>query len=205
MRAVPRSGYVPCGLKNYADLSFWLYLATLQHLPVKSTSYLVPEDQLLRRLNKRDEQAFQWLYDQYAHVLYGVVLTSVRLPDVAKQVVEDVFVKAWDEFDQFNPKTTRLLTWLLTRAREEAQRAMPENLPDKLPPIDYEAVENLISEEHRTLLDAVYFRGQLLTESVAGSVPEWVPEAPNESNGVEHSLRGRLRVVLQELKRVFTQ
>lgn len=159
---------------------------------MKPQAYLVPEDQLLRRLNKRDEQAFQWLYDQYAHVLYGVVLTSVRLPDVAKQVVEEVFVKAWSEFDQYNPRTTRLLTWLLTRARQEALRAMPNSLPDQLPQIDYEDLGNLISEEHRTLLDAVYFRGQT-TESVA------------ETNGTERTLRGRLRVVLQELKLVFTQ
>jgi DNA-directed RNA polymerase specialized sigma24 family protein len=156
---------------------------------VKLDSYLVPEDLLLRRLSKRDEQAFQWLYDQYAHVLYGVVLTSVRLPEVAQQVVENVFVKAWNEFDQFNPQKTHLLTWLLTYARQEALRAMPKTLPTDLPPIDYDVPDNLISKEHRILLDAVYFRGQ-------GSVA---------TQSVEPGLRGQLRTILQELKLVFTQ
>ncbi|CCH01164.1 RNA polymerase sigma-70 factor, ECF subfamily [Fibrella aestuarina BUZ 2] len=168
-------------------------MAVYSNFFVKSQQYLVPEDQLLRRLNKRDEQAFQWLYDQYAHVLYGVVLTSVCLPDVAKQVVEEVFVKAWNEFDQFNPKKTRLLTWLLRRARQEALRAMPKNPPGRPPEVDSEAVENLISPEQRTLLDAVYFRGQLASELTG------------EKSGIDTNLRERLRVVLQELKLVFTQ
>jgi DNA-directed RNA polymerase specialized sigma24 family protein len=155
---------------------------------VKLDSYLVPEDVLLRRLSKRDEQAFQWLYDQYAHVLYGVVLTSVRLPQVAQQVVEDVFVKAWNEFDQFNPRKTHLLTWLLAYARREALRVMPQHLPTDPPPPDSGLPNNLISEEHRILLDAVYFRGQ-----GASSQP------------IEPGLRSQLRAVLQELKRVFTQ
>lgn len=160
---------------------------------MKSQQYLVPEEQLLRRLNKRDEQAFQWLYDQYAHVLYGVVLTSVRLPDVAKQVVEDVFVRAWHEFDQFNPRKMRLLTWLLSRARQEALRAIPQNLPSLPPQPDSEGLGNLIREEHRILLDAVYFRGQ------TGN------ELTGENSGTTNSLRERLRVILQELKLVFTQ
>lgn len=86
-----------------------------------------------------------------------------------------------------------MLTWLLRRARQEALRAMPKNLPGRPPEVDSEVVENLINPEQRTLLDAVYFRGQL-TDELTG-----------DKSGIDTNLRERLRVVLQELKLVFTQ
>jgi DNA-directed RNA polymerase specialized sigma24 family protein len=156
---------------------------------VKLDSYLVPEDLLLQRLANRDEQAFEWLYDQYAHVLYGVVLTSLGQPAVAQQVVEEVFVNAWHDLDQFNPKKTHLLSWLLTRARQEALRVMPQSRPADLHVNKAGEVDNLISPEHRTLLDAVYFRGQGL----------------NTPQPIEPTLRRQLRLILQELKLVFSQ
>ncbi|ARK12048.1 RNA polymerase sigma factor [Fibrivirga algicola] len=160
---------------------------------MKTQAFLVPEDLLLRKLSRRDEVAFQWLYDQYAHVLYGVILTSLGEP-AATQVVEDVFVKAWTEFDQFNPRKTRLLTWLLNRARAEIAATLARREPTAdVSTIDYEVIDNPITEEQRTLINAVYFRGESVSQ---------LAESGQET---EHSLLNRLRTVLQELKFLFSQ
>ncbi|MBO0947425.1 RNA polymerase sigma factor [Fibrella forsythiae] len=161
---------------------------------MKSQSFLVSEEILLRKLNRRDELAFQWLYDQYAHVLYGVILTSVRHPATASRVVEDVFVKAWADFDQYNPRKTRLLTWLLSRVRTEVAATLAKTVPPFAnSTIDYEVIDNPITEEQRTLLDAVYFRGQTISQLA------------DVSQQPEHTLQHRLRTVLQELKSLFSQ
>jgi DNA-directed RNA polymerase specialized sigma24 family protein len=161
---------------------------------VKHQSYLVSEELLLRKLNKRDEVAFQWLYDQYAHVLYGVVITSLGQSTLANTVVETIFVKAWADFDQFNPRKTRLLTWLLNRARAEVATVLAKTAPDPAKStIDYEVVDNPISEENRTLLDAVFFRGQSVTQLA------------NSSQEPEPSVHHRLHTVLHELKSLFSQ
>lgn len=161
---------------------------------MKSQPFLVSEELLLRKLNRRDELAFQWLYDQYAHVLYGVILTSVRQPVMANRVLEEVFVKAWSDFDQYNPRKTRLFTWLLSRARSEIAATLAKTIPySGKTTIDYEVVDNPIEQEQRILLDAVYFRGQSVTQLAE------VSQQP------ERTLQQRLRTVLQELKSLFSQ
>lgn len=161
---------------------------------MKYQSYLVPEEILLRKLNRRDELAFQWLYDQYAHVLYGVVLSSVTQPALASRVVEEIFVKAWADFDQYHPHKTTLLTWLLNRARAEVAATLAKMGPAAPKSIiDNKPVDNPISEEQRILLDAVYFQGQS------------VRQLADVSQQPERSLQHRLRDVLQELKSVFSQ
>ena len=161
---------------------------------MKSQSYLVPEEVLLRKLNRRDELAFQWLYDQYAHVLYGVVLSSLTNPALASRVVEEVFVKAWADFDQYNPRKTRLLTWLLNRARAEVVATIAKTGPTSFKSItDNKIVDNPIAQEQRTLLDAVYFRGQS------------VRQLADVNQQPERTVQHRLRDVLQELKSVFSQ
>lgn len=161
---------------------------------MKSQPFLVPEEVLLRKLDRRDEMAFQWLYDQYAHVLYGVILTSVGQPELASRILEDVFVKAWSDFDQFNPRKTRLLTWLLSRARAEVTATLARVAPvTSKSTLEYKVVDNPITEEQRTLLDAVYFRGQSVSQ---------LAQSGQQS---ERTVRHRLRDVLQELKFLFSQ
>jgi RNA polymerase sigma-70 factor (ECF subfamily) len=138
--------------------------------------------------------AFQWLYDQYAHVLYGFILTSVGESQLASRVVEDVFVNAWADFDQYNPRKTRLLTWLLSRARAEVAIVLAQTAPSPCQSeIDYEIVDNPITQEQRILLDAVYFRSQSVSQlALASQQPE-------------PTVQRRIRDVLQELKSLFSQ
>lgn len=162
---------------------------------VKPPLFLVPESQLLPKLARRDDQAFQWLYEQYAHVLYGVVFAIVGQPNLAANVVEDVFVEAWADFDTFMPGRGSLLTWLLNRARQAAHRNVDPRIDTDQPnnSQDSTEVDNLMTPEHRTLLYDVYFRGHTL-DQVAESA-----QLPPQS------LRKLLQATIQELKRVFSQ
>lgn len=161
---------------------------------MKNQPFLVPEDVLLRKLKKRDEVAFQWLYDQYAHVLYGVILTSLGQSVLADQVLQTVFVSAWADFDQFNPGKTRLLTWLLSRARAEVAATLAQAgsaTPNAR--IDYEVIDNPVPQEQRTLLNAVYFQGQS------------VSQLAEFSQQPEHTIQHRLHTLVHELKSLFSQ
>lgn len=162
---------------------------------MKQPLFLVPESQLLPKLAKRDEQAFQWLYDQYAHVLYGVVLTVVVRPNLAADVVEDVFVAAWTDFDAFVPRHGSLLTWLLNRARRAAYYSIETQTGTNTlkNSQDYTEVDNLMASEHRILLYDMYFRGHT-ADQVAQSA-----QLPPQG------LRKLLQTTLQELKHVFSR
>ncbi|MBO0936249.1 hypothetical protein J2I47_06790 [Fibrella sp. HMF5335] len=162
---------------------------------MKQPLFLVPESQLLPKLAKRDEQAFQWLYDQYAHVLYGVVLTIVEKPSVAAKVVEDVFVAAWADFDTFAPRQSSLLTWLLNRARRAAHGCVdPQTSGSQVKfSQDSTEVDNLMADEHRILLNKMYFCGQ-----TADQLAESAQLPPQ-------GLRRLMQTTLQELKQVFSR
>ena len=163
---------------------------------MKQPPFLVPESALLRKLDNRDEQAFQWLYDQYSHVIYGVALTALRNPQRAAQTMEDVFVAAWQDFDQYDSRKSRLLSWLLTRTRLAVCLALTTTdgtEPQTRPPIESEVSTNLINEEQRILLDAIYLQGQSISKIALVS-------QQSESN-----LHHHLRTILQKLTFVFSQ
>ncbi len=192
----PRSGCGSYGLTSFVSplnlVIFDLPFVTA----VKQPPFLVPESALLRKLDNRDELAFQWLYDQYSHVIYGVILTALRSPQQTAQLTEDVFVSAWQDFDQFNPRKSRLLSWLLMRTRLAVGEALAharQEAPQPRPLADHSIPTNLISEEQRILLEAIYFQGQSISNIALVS-------QESESN-----LRTHLRSILQKLTFVFSQ
>ena len=56
----------------------------------------------------------------YGDTLYGVVLRIVRQKEVADEVIQDVFVKIWQQADKYNPARGRLFTWMVNIARNTA-------------------------------------------------------------------------------------
>ena len=87
---------------------------------MKRQSSLVSESVLIEKLTRRDQQAFQWLYDQYSPALYGVVLRIVRDEDQAADLLQDIFVKIWKNLDAYDASKGRLFTWMLNVARNTA-------------------------------------------------------------------------------------
>lgn len=75
------------------------------------------EDDLVELLQKRDQRAFHYLYDNYAGALYGVILRVVSDKNNADEVLQDTFVKIWNHGHQFDQGKGRLYTWMLNIAR----------------------------------------------------------------------------------------
>jgi len=51
---------------------------------------------LLTLLGNHHTPAFAELYNRYRHELYRYALTLVKIPDVAEDLVQDVFIKIWE-------------------------------------------------------------------------------------------------------------
>src|SRR5919106_4862627 len=52
--------------------------------------------------------------------VYGVVITIVRDPGIAEDVAQETFVRAWRHAGTYDPRRGRVVTWLLTIARNAA-------------------------------------------------------------------------------------
>lgn len=48
------------------------------------------------RLNAGEREAFEWLYNTYKHQLAFKLLKLVKSPDIAEDILHDVFVKIWE-------------------------------------------------------------------------------------------------------------
>jgi RNA polymerase sigma-70 factor (ECF subfamily) len=75
---------------------------------------------LLAAVAKGDEAAFERLYAATRAKLYGVVLRILRRQDLSEEVIQDTYVKVWNNAAQFNPAVSSPITWMAAIARNRA-------------------------------------------------------------------------------------
>ncbi|HMX40718.1 MAG TPA: sigma-70 family RNA polymerase sigma factor [Saprospiraceae bacterium] len=78
------------------------------------------EQYFVERLRSGDEAAYAELYDRYGRNLYTVIAGVVHEPSDAKHILQDAFVKIWQNIHRYDPAKGRLYTWLLTLVRRLA-------------------------------------------------------------------------------------
>jgi RNA polymerase sigma factor (sigma-70 family) len=105
-------------------------LSLVQHqVPIESPRVAANDDGLVDRARKGDVDAFELLYRLHAGRVYALCLRLAADPVVARELVQDTFVKAWDALPRFRAEAS-LTTWLhriavnalLERRRGEKRR-----------------------------------------------------------------------------------
>lgn len=136
--------------------------------------------ELLQALQAHDEGAFGFLYDHYSKALYGVIGQIIPEAGLAEDVLQEVFVKIWQNIRAYDPQKGRLYTWMLniarntaidrTRSKDFSNRTKTAGLPDNVyeeregsapavEDIGLKRVINSLPEESRKLLQLAYFQG----------------------------------------------
>ncbi|WP_424631490.1 sigma-70 family RNA polymerase sigma factor [Bradyrhizobium sp. SYSU BS000235] len=75
---------------------------------------------MLASVARRDEAAFERLYEATSAKLYGVVLRILKRQDLTEEVIQDAYVKIWNSAGQFNPGLSSPITWMVSIARNRA-------------------------------------------------------------------------------------
>ncbi|MGH6922478.1 MAG: sigma-70 family RNA polymerase sigma factor [Propylenella sp.] len=75
---------------------------------------------LLSAAAKGDSGAFRALYEATSPKLFGVVLRIVRNRPVAEEVLQETYVKIWQNVERFVPEAGEPMAWLTTIARNRA-------------------------------------------------------------------------------------
>ena len=109
--------------------------------PTSETLSLLPENELVRRVTRGDENAFLELYDRFSARVFGLALRMLREKMTAEEVTQDTFMKLWRKAGSYDPSLGTLTTWLLTIARRTAlDRIRRESRrPFEIEPADPEA------------------------------------------------------------------
>ena len=117
---------------------------------------------LLEATSRGDREQFRELYEQTAPKLFGIVLRIIRNRAIAEEVLQDTYIRVWQNAERFTPDAGQPMAWLAAIARNRAIDRMrsehfdrykdmgDENLLAQLPA--QPAADSVLRETLRTCL-----------------------------------------------------
>lgn len=72
-------------------------------------------------IDYNDPLYFEALYANYKKAIHAEILKFVFIDEVAQDLCQEVFVKAWNNILQFNPEKGKIYTWLINIARNHCK------------------------------------------------------------------------------------
>jgi RNA polymerase sigma-70 factor (ECF subfamily) len=141
------------------------------------------EQELVLALKKKNNQAFAFLYDNYAGALYSIIKQIIiDNSELANDVLQEVFINIWRKIDTYDHSKGRLFTWMLNiarnasidtlRSRSYQNSQKNQELPDNVykdiasqaiqPNVDNIGLKKVLETlrpEHRILVEMAYFKG----------------------------------------------
>jgi RNA polymerase sigma factor (sigma-70 family) len=177
-----------------------------------NTSSVIADEYIIQAILRQDTQGVGLMYDKYSAAIYGVILRVVGNAEIAEEVLQDVFTKAWRNIQSYDSAKGKLFTWLVNIARNaaiDATRAKGFNrsnqdIENVVHNIDAlyntsmnpdalgmkELTQKLIPE-HQILIDLIYFQGYTQSEV-------------SDSLGIPlGTVKTRLRVAMNHLRTFF--
>lgn len=77
-------------------------------------------DALVRRVARRDVDAFAEFYDHTKARVYGLVSRVLRDPGYSDETTQEVYLEVWRNAERYDPEKGSALSWLLTMAHRRA-------------------------------------------------------------------------------------
>jgi RNA polymerase sigma-70 factor (ECF subfamily) len=167
------------------------------------------EHELINDLKSRSNAAFSYLYDNYSGALFSVIGNIIPDRDIAGDVLQEVYVNIYRKIETYDPDKSRLYTWMLNIARNEAidtirskgyrnnlqNREVTESVYEQagsiqqnVDKIGLRKLLERIKPEYRDLIDLSYFKG--LTQ-----------EEISQQQGIPlGTVKTRLRAALSQLR-----
>ena len=138
------------------------------------------EQELISYLKERNDFAFSYLYDNYSGALFSVITNIVPDKEIAGDVLQEVYINIYRKIDTYDSGKSRLYTWMLNIARNEAidtirskgyrnsqqnrevTEAVYEQAGSTQQNIDKIGLRKLLEKikpDYRDLIDLSYFKG----------------------------------------------
>ena len=171
------------------------------------------EENLVALLKEKDAGAFNYLYDNYSGALYGVILKVISDRTLAEDILQEVFIKIWNNVESYDPQKARLFTWMMNVCRnhtidtvrsksykkqskiQSGENSVDEsgahiNVRENFDAMGLRKQVNLLKEDQQQIIDMAYFNGftqKEISEQLA------LPLG---------TVKSRMRSAIQELKKI---
>ena len=145
------------------------------------------DQEIVTLLLNKDEQGIEILYRQYGGFLYGFITQIVNRNDFAQLVLQNTFLKIWNNIESFDFKKGIFITWMISIARNTAIDMLRskdykqtlrllsfENIPSGEEPmvegiriehIDVKEMLRKLKPDCSEILEYVYFKGYTYKEA----------------------------------------
>ena len=167
-------------------------------------------------LRSGSREGFNYLYKNYSAVLYGVITKIVHDEETAQDVLQEAFVKIWNNIGQYDATKGRIYTWMLNICRNSAidkLRSKGEIMKGKIQTGE-DVVSNIqntrkteqqtdtiglrsmvagLKPEYHTIVDMAYYKGYTLDE---------ISKTLNVPLG---TVKTRMRAAMQQLRQQFSK
>lgn len=179
------------------------------------SNFVKNQQEVIMGLKAKDKKAVEHLYDKYSPALYGLVFRMVHSEAVAQDILQDSFIKIWNNGASYNEQKGSLFTWMIritrnttlnylqSKAHKNNQKNQSlENLvhlSENKTLIQQIDVNNIglrglvaqLEDKYKVIIDLIYFQGFTQKE---------VQEALEIPLG---TVKSRVRIALRELRKKF--
>ena len=165
-------------------------------------------------LSNRNAEGLEILYDNYSAALYGVIYRIIGEEKIAEDVLQETFLKIWNNFSMYSPEKGRLFTWMVNiarnsaidkvRSKEFSERRKNHSLTDSVSLEDFgnhtafnpetiglKDMVRKLEPEYRQIIDLLFFGG--FTQQ----------EAAEKLNIPLGTVKTRSRAALMKLRQLF--
>lgn len=173
------------------------------------------QERIIALLRENGARAVGLILDHYGAALNGIILTIVKDPGAAEEVLQETMIKVYRNGKKYDPSKGALFTWLARIARNAAidylrstqiirLREIPEgelsvfdsNSHSQQEPdiahIGLRALVGRLEENYRTVIELVYFEGYSQQE------------VADELQLPLGTIKTRVRIGLRELRKYFS-
>lgn len=177
------------------------------------------EAAFIERLRQRHPQAYEELYDRYSAAIYGLGMSMLRAEDLAKDAMQETFIRVWKGIFTYDPSKGRFFTWMLNIARnycrdvikskeaklaaqsQSGHEALEDNISHsgEMQVEDFKLKEEIasllmtLSPSQRSVISALYFKG--LSQS----------EAAKELDMPLGTVKSNVRLAMKHLRSIMVK
>ena len=144
---------------------------------------MLQQNLLIEQLQQGNAKAFEKLYDQYSGAIYGVIVRICSDTALAEEVLQDTFLKIWEQAHLYDPGKGRFYTWAYRIARNTSLNAVrsknkliqtqdlsvytikEEGVQEHEMMPDLKEAMKQLEPHHQRALELVYFRGMTHREA----------------------------------------